>query len=83
MNTKFSRTAEALFIKQEKQAAISEYEQQRNAVQEKSARLRALRLAKEAADGEAAVQAAAAKSAVKKPAAKRRKTVAAMDAGSA
>jgi hypothetical protein len=93
MNTKYSRVAEALFRKQDEQAAMSEYDQRRNAEQEKSARLRALRLAKEAADCEAAAQAAATKSAAKKPAAKkpaakkpaakRRKTVAAMDAVSA
>ncbi len=83
MNTRFSKAAEALFRKQDKQAALSEYDQQRIAEQEKSARLRALRLAKEAADRKAAAQAAPTKAAAKKPVAKRRKTVAAMDAVSA
>jgi hypothetical protein len=77
MNTKSSKAAEALFRKKDEQAAISEYDQQRNAEQEKSARLRALRLAKESADRDAAAQAAAAKAAAKKPVAKCRKTVAA------
>lgn len=83
MSKRFSKAAEALFRKQDKQAAMSEYEQRLNAEQEKSARLRALRLAKEAADCQAAAQAAATKLAAKKPAAKRRETVAAMDAASA
>ncbi len=83
MSTSSSKAAEALFKKQDKQAAMSEYDQRRNAEQKKSARLRALRLAKEAADREAAAQAAATKAAAKKPGAKRRKTVAATDAVSA
>ena len=83
MNKKSSKAAEALFKKQDEQAAISEYEQRRNAERKKSARLRALRLAKEAADREAAAQAAAAKTTAKKPVAKRRKKVAEMDAVSA
>ncbi len=83
MNTKSSKAAEALFRKQDKQAALSENDQRRNAEQEKSARLRALRLAKEAADRDAAAQAAAAKAATKKPVAKGRKTVAAKYAVSA
>ncbi len=83
MNTRFSKAAEALFRKQDKQAALFEYDQQRIAEQEKSARLRALRLAKEAADRKAAAQAPATKAAAKKPVDKRRKTVAAMDAVSA
>lgn len=73
----------SLIQETDKQTAMSEYDQRWNAGQEKSARLRALRLAKEATDCEAAAQAAATKSAAKKPAAKRRKTVAAMDAVSA
>ena len=77
MSTKNSRAAEALFRKQDKQAAVSEYDERRQAEQEKFARLRALRLAKEASDREAAAQAAAAKAAANKPVAKRRKTVAA------
>ena len=83
MSTKSSKAAEALFKKQDEQAAMSEYEQRRNAEREKSARLRALRLAKEAADREAAAQAAATKATAKKPVAKRRKKVAEMDAVSA
>ena len=59
MNTKYSKAAEALFRKQDKQAAMSEYDRQQNAVLENSARLKALRLAKEAADREAAAQSAA------------------------
>ena len=74
MNTKSSKAAEALFKKQDKQAAMSEYEQRLKNEREKSARLRALRLAKEAADREAAERAAA-----EKPVAKRRKKVAAPD----
>ena len=77
MSTKNLRAAEALFRKQDKQAAVSEYDKRRQAEQEKFARLRALRLAKEASDREAAAQAAAAKAAAEKPVAKRRKTVAA------
>ena len=77
MSTKSSKAAEALFKKQDKQAAMSEYDRRRKAEQEKSARLRALRLAKEAADREAAAQAA------KKPVAKRRNTIAAKDVVSA
>ena len=83
MSTKSSKAAEALFKKQDEQAAMSEYEQRRNAERKKSARLRALRLAKEAADREAAAQAAATKATAKKPVAKRRKKVAEMDAVSA
>ena len=81
MSTRSSKAAEAFFKKQDKQAAMSEYEQQQQAVQENWARLRALRLAKEAADREAAEQAAAEKAA-KKPT-KRRKTAAAKDSASA
>ncbi len=80
MSTRSSKAAEALFWKQNKQAAMSEYDQRRKAEKEKSARLRALRLAKEAADREAAAQAAAAKAAAKKPVPKRRETVAAKEA---
>ena len=98
MNTKSSKAAEALFRKQDQKAAMSEYDQRRTAELEKSARLRVLRLAKEAADRDAAEQAAAAKvaaaksaarksaakkSAAKKPAAKSRKAVAEKPAVSA
>jgi hypothetical protein len=83
MNTSSSKAAEALFRKQDQKAAMSEYEQRRIAEHEKSVRLRALRLAKEAADREAAAQAAASKAVAKKPVAKRRKKVAAMKAVSA
>ena len=91
MSMKSARAAEALFRKQDQQAALSEYEQRRNAEQAKSAKLRALRLAKEAADKEAAAAISAAarkivarktaskKTATKKPAAKVRKTSAAID----
>ncbi len=75
MSTSSSKVAEALFKKQDKQAAMSEYDQRRKAEKEKSAQLRALRLAKEAADREAAAQAAA-----KKPVPKRREAVAAKEA---
>lgn len=80
MSTRPSKAAEALFRKQDKQAAMSEYDQRRKAEKEKSARLRALRLAKEAADREAAAQAAAAKAVAKKLVPKRRETVAAKEA---
>lgn len=83
MSTKSSKAAQALIRKQDEQAAMIEYAQQRSAEREKSARLRALRLAKEAADCEAAAQAAITKATAKKPVAKRRKTVVAMDAVSA
>ena len=83
MSTRSSKAAEALFRKQDEQAAMSEYDQQRSAEREKSTRLRALRLAKEAADREAAAQAADTKAAAKRPVAKRRKTVSAMVAVSA
>ncbi len=80
MSRKISKEAEAIFKKQDKQVAMSEYDQRRKAELEKTARLRALRLAKEAADREAAAQAAAAKAAAKKPVPKRRATVAAKEA---
>ncbi len=83
MSTNSSKAAEALFKKQDKQAAISEYDQRRNAEHQKTARLRALRLAKEAADREAAAQAATVKAAATNPVSKRRETVAAKEAVSA
>ena len=73
MTSRSSKAAEAFFKKQDKQAAMTEYQLQQQAELEKSARLRALRLAKEAADREAAAKAAA----EKKPATKRRKKAAA------
>ena len=73
MTSRSSKAAEAFFKKQDKQAAMTEYQLQQQAELEKSARLRALRLAKEAADREAAAKAAA----EKKPAPKRRKKAAA------
>ncbi len=79
MSRKSSKAAEALFKKQDKQTAMTEYETRQKAEQEKTARLRALRLAKEAADREAAELAAAKEKAAKKPAAKRRKKVVAKD----
>ena len=79
MSTKASKAAEAFFKQKDKQAAMSEYELRRKAEDEKSARLRVLRLAKEAADREEAAKAEAEKAAktAKKPATKRRKTTAA------
>ena len=56
---KSSKAAEALFRKQDKAAAMTDYQQRQLAEDEKTARLKALRLAKEAADREAAEQAAA------------------------
>lgn len=72
-----SKAAVHLSRTQEYQRATSDYARLRKAEQEKTVRLRALRLAKEAADREAADEAAAAKVAAKKPASKRRKAVAA------
>ena len=83
MSMRSSKVAEALFRKEDKQAAMSAYDQRRKAEKEKSARLRALRLAKEATDREAAAQAATVKAAAKKPVRKRRDTVAAKEAVSA
>lgn len=83
MSTSSTKAAEAVFRKQDKQAAMSEYDRRRKAELEKSARLKALRLAKEAADREAAAQADAAQAAAKKPVPKRRETVAAKEAASA
>ena len=56
---KSSKAAEALFRKQDKAAAMTDYQQRQLAEDEKTARLKALRLAKEAAEREAAEQAAA------------------------
>lgn len=79
MTTQTSNSAEAAFRKSDKEAAMSEYTQQRMAVQEKIARLQVLRFAREAADRVAAALADTEKAAAKKPAAKRRKTVSARD----
>ena len=68
-----SKAAAHLARTQEYQRATSDYARLRKAEQEKTVRLRALRLAKEAADREAADEAAAAKAAAKKPTSKRRK----------
>jgi len=73
MSDSSSKAAIYLSRKQEEDRARSDYRRLREAEQEKTVRLRALRLAKEAADREAA----AAKAAAKKPASKRRKAVAA------
>lgn len=73
MSSKSSKTSGSFFKQPDKKAAVTEYEQRRKAEQEKTARLKALRLAKEAADREIAEQEAAAKAAAKKPATKRRK----------
>lgn len=72
-----SKAAAHLTRTQEYQRATSDYARLRKAEQEKTARLRALRLAKEAADRRAADEAAAANAAAKKPASKHRKAVAA------
>ena len=72
-----SKAAVHLTRAQERQRAMSDYARLQKAEQEKTVRLRALRLAKEAADRGAADEAAAAKAAAKKPASKRRKAVAA------
>ncbi len=72
MSTKSSKAADAFFKKQDKQAALTEYQQRRKAEDEKSSRLKALRLAKEAEDRVEAEAAEAAKAAAKKPAAKRK-----------
>jgi hypothetical protein len=68
-----SKAAVHLSRTQEYQQATSDYARLRKAEQEKTVRLRALRLTKEAADREAADEAAAAKAAAKKPTSKRRK----------
>ena len=77
MSNASSNAAIHLSRKQEEERAKADYARLREAEQEKTVRLRALRLAKEAADREAADQAAAAKAVAKKPASKRRKAVAA------
>lgn len=77
MSDASSKAAIYLSRKQEEDRARSDYRRLREAEQEKTVRLRALRLAKEAADRGAADEAAAAKAAAKKPSSKRRKAVAA------
>jgi hypothetical protein len=77
-----TRAADAVFKKQDKEAAVSEYHRQQKIEKEKGARLRALRLAKQAADQEAATLAEAEKAAAKKPVVKRRKKAAAAEAAS-
>jgi hypothetical protein len=72
-----SKAAIHLSRKQEQERARSDYARLRKAEQEKTVRLRALRLAKEAADRRTEDEAAAAKAAAKKPASKRRKAGAA------
>lgn len=72
-----SKAAIRLSRKQEQERATSDYARLRKAEQEKTTRLRALRLAKEVADRGAADEAAAAKVAAKKPAPKNRTAVAA------
>jgi hypothetical protein len=59
--------------KQEQERARFDYARQQKAEQEKTARLRALRLAKEAADRKTVDQAAAAKATIKEPAPQTRK----------
>ena len=82
MAAKSSRMADAVFKKQDKQAAVTEYHRRQKAEKEKGARLRALRLAKQAADQETAALAEAEKAAAKKPVAKRRKKAAPADSAS-
>ena len=79
MGTKPSPTSEPLLTKSDRQAALSEFfleksgghdtksedEERREAEQKKTARLRALRLAKEADEREAAPESPAAKASVK------------------
>ena len=79
MGTKPSPTAEPLLTKSDRQAALSEFfleksggqdakteqEERREAEQKRTVRLRALRLAKEAAEREAEPEPATAKAAVK------------------
>ena len=72
-----SKAAAHLARTQEYQRATSDYARLRKAEQEKTVRLRALRLAKEAAERGAADEAAATKAAAKKPASKCRKAIAA------
>ena len=67
MRDKSSRAAPLLFQAQEKRRATSDYQRRREAEQEKTARLRALRRAKEAADRAAADEAMAAKIINNKP----------------
>ena len=67
-NRKTTQAAEKLFKQREKAAAMSDYERRVKAEKEKTARLRALRLAKEAADKEAAEQQAVIDAAEKKAA---------------
>jgi hypothetical protein len=82
MSKRSSQPSRPFFKEQEKKAALSDYEQRRKVELEKTARLRALRLAKEAADREVAAEAAkvaAEKAAAKKPTTKRRKPAVASD----
>ncbi|MBT5415175.1 MAG: hypothetical protein HOH66_14840 [Rhodospirillaceae bacterium] len=73
MSAKSSKMADAVFRKQDKQAAVTEYQRLKKVEKEKGAKLRALRLAKEAADREAEALAAAEKAAAKKPVKRRKK----------
>jgi len=61
MGDKSSRTAALRFREQEKRRATSDYRRRQEAEQEKTERLRALRLAKEAADSPAGAKASTAK----------------------
>lgn len=79
MSAKSSKMADAVFRKQDKQAAVTEYHRLQKIEKEKGARLRALRLAKQAADQEAAALAEAEKAAAKKPVKRRKKAVAASE----
>jgi hypothetical protein len=77
MSDKSSIEAARLLRKQDAQAAVSEYALLQKATQNKIARLRAMRIAKEAADRAAADEAAVAKTITKKPATKLRNAAAA------
>jgi hypothetical protein len=72
MSDKSLKAATLLLREQEKRRATSDYLRLREAEQEKTTRLRALRLAKEAADRAAADEAATAKTATKNPGSKHR-----------
>ena len=67
MSEKSSRAAALLFREQEKRRATADYVRRREAEHEKTQRLRALRLAREAADCAAHDEAMAAKTAPKTP----------------
>jgi len=65
IKTKSAIAAARLFRRRDMEAAVSDHERAKKAQAEKTVRLRALRLAKEAVDKEIAVAAKAAKDAAK------------------